>query len=198
MKHFDRHPAPDFLLRNVDLWNRQWSASKTNNPGAVFQWYIHEGQRVNQKIGPILSLQTQDHCSYCDAFPMGLADNTIDHFCPKGNPAFYNLAYTWENLFWACADCQKAKGEQFEDVLIRPDSPTYNFRHFFIYNFNTHEIDPNPNSTPEDQLRAKATISIFKLREPSRVAARRMAWERWYSPLAIRDLDDFPFRFIFE
>lgn len=198
MKHFDRLPAPDFLLQNADQWNHQWAALKANRIGASFQWYKHDRQPVNQKIGPILSLQTQDHCSYCDAFPMGLADNTIDHFRPKGNPSFYHLAYVWENLFWTCADCQKAKGEQFEDSLLRPDSPAYTFQRFFIYNFSTHEIDPNPTSTIEDQLRAEVTINIFKIREPSRIAARRMAWERWHSPLNEGNVDDFPFRFIFE
>ena len=199
MKRFDRLPAPDFLLEHAAQWNRQWAELKAGRRGASFQWYRHDNQPINQKIGPILSLQTQHHCSYCDAFPIGSADKTIDHFRPKGNPLFYHLAYDWENLFWTCADCQKEKGEQFEESLLRPDFPTYAFHHFFIYNFNTHNIDPNPNSSCEDQLRAEFTIRIFKLNDLSRIAARRISWERWwYTPAAVRNIDDFAFRFIFE
>jgi len=198
MKHFDRLDAPSFLLENAQRWNQQWSTLKQHNPGARFTWYQHEGRPLNQKLSPTLSIQTQGHCSYCDAYPMGLADNTIDHFKPKGNSIFFHLAYTWENLYWACADCQKAKSEQYDDLLLRPDDFEFSFQRFFIYNFNSHELEVNSASPPEDQRQAEVSIRIFGLNHGSHVISRRHSWERWRQSDYPIVLEDFAYRFIFE
>jgi uncharacterized protein (TIGR02646 family) len=164
----------------------------------VFQWYRHDNHPVNQLLAPVLSQQTQDHCSYCDAFPLGLADNTIDHFKPKGTEEFLLEAYSWKNLYWACADCQKAKLEKFDQLLLAPDGDNYSFGRYFIYNFHTHEISPNPGAANLDQQKALTTIKIFQFNHPGQIAKRRQSWERKSSPLASPNSDDFSFRFIFE
>ncbi len=199
MRRFVRCAAPDFFLQNAQRWNDQWKKLKLKSPGAAFQWYRYNGHPVNKAIAPVLASQTQGHCSYCDAFPMGLADNTIDHFRPKGSPEFYQLAYSWENLFIACADCQTSKAEKFTHLLLKPDSNDYYFARYFIYNFNTHQIEVHPGAEENDQIRAHHTCNkIFRLNEPNRVDARRMAYERWFSPRTNQEVDDFPFRFIFD
>lgn len=198
MRHFNRLMAPDFLLENANRWHQQWINKKQRNPGADFQWYRHKGQPVNRILNPTLALQTQKHCSYCDAYPMGLADNTIDHFKPKGNPNFYHLAYSWENLYWACADCQKAKGEQNDDLLLQPDEVSFSFQRFFTYNFNSHELEVNHAASQEDQKRAEVSIRIFNLNHSSHVISRRHSWERWCKSDEPIILDDFAYRFVFE
>lgn len=199
MRHFSRLAAPHFFSENAARWNQQWIKLRSEKSGATFQWYRHKKQPINQKISPILSLQTIHHCSYCDAFPMGLADDTIDHFKPKGNPLFYHLAYDWKNLYYACADCQKAKREQFSDLLLSPDAPGFSFQSIFTYNFHSHEIEPNISASGEEQTRAEKTLEIFQLNHPSKVTQRRHSWDRWQnSPDNLRPLDDFAFRFIFE
>ncbi|MFN0213126.1 MAG: hypothetical protein ACKVT2_02625 [Saprospiraceae bacterium] len=179
MKHFSRLNAPDFLSKNGERWNQQWSNLKQRTPGAKFTWYQHKGQPVNQKLIPTLSIQTQGHCSYCDAYPMGPSDETIDHFKPKGNPLFFHLAYSWGNLYWACADCQKSKREQHNEFLLRPDDSDFSFQRFFIYNFNSHQIEVNPSSEPKDQRRGSATIQIFDLNHASHVKRRIYSWKLW-------------------
>jgi uncharacterized protein (TIGR02646 family) len=130
---------------------------------------------------------------------MGSADDTIDHFKPKSNQNYHNQAYRWENLYLACADCQKDKVQKFNDLLLAPDAEDYAFERYFIYNFHTHEIEINPGLSESDTNRALVTKDeIFNFNDPNRVVARRAAYERWFSPLAAQVLDDFPFRFIFD
>jgi uncharacterized protein (TIGR02646 family) len=197
MRHFKRLPTPIVLVQNAEKWNRQWKSLKQQNPGAAFNWYSHGGTRVNLIICNELKKQTQDHCSYCDAFPLGQADETIDHFKPKGNPQFLDLAYSWENLYWACADCQKAKGEKYSDSLLRPDDQNFQFSRFFLYNYLNHTIETNPLANDEEQEHANETLKLLDLNHKSRITARRHAWERWCSTANKHELDDFNYRFIF-
>ena len=103
MKYFKRLEEPDFLLRTARRWIKQWTNLKGRKPGALFQWYKYEGLPVNQHLCPLLARQTQDHCSYCDAFPARAADETIDHFRPKSDIRFYDQTYSWGNLYFACS-----------------------------------------------------------------------------------------------
>jgi uncharacterized protein (TIGR02646 family) len=198
MRPFVRSAIPAFLEANAAHWNEQWMALKKRNPGAVFHWYRHQNQPVNQLLAPVLSLQTQLHCSYCDAFPMGLSDESIDHFKPKSIEAFWGEAYSWDNLYWACADCQKAKLDLFDQELLAPDEPGYTFERYFIYNFSSHEIKPNPGAHYPDQNRASITINIFQFNHTSQIIKRRHAWERRHTFVAPQDVEDYPFRFIFD
>lgn len=198
MRYFTRPAAPDFLLRNAARWNQQWADLKSRNSGASFQWYKFEGQPVNQKISPLLAALAQEHCAYCDAFPNKSDDDTIDHFKPKSDARFLLLAYEWTNLYSACGHCQKEKWEQFSELLLRPDADDYTFGRYFVYNYSNHEIDINPNTTSDEQERARMTICIFNFNHPGQVTARRQSWERWWSPKTSQVLEDFAFRFIFE
>lgn len=199
MRNFSRLPIPEFLEKNFNRWTRQWLNLKNSKPGAQFQWYKYRGKSVNTLLAPVLESQTLKHCSYCDAFPLGPASRTIDHFKPKGNSNYAHLAYYWGNLYWACADCQKLKLEQFDDLLLAPDDENYSFDKYFTYNYKTHEIEITSDCSEYDESRANYTCNIiFQLNESSRIDSRRMAFERWFSSETERALDDFAFRFIFD
>jgi uncharacterized protein (TIGR02646 family) len=197
MQRFERRPEPEFLAQNAARWNNQWANLKTRNPGALFQWYKHNGQPVNQLLLPDLSAQTQQHCSYCDAFPPRLNDETIDHFQPKSDPFFYNNAYSWINLYLSCGHCQNAKMEQYSADLLRPDVEGFSFERYFFYNFTSHEIEANLDASAEEQRRAIVTRDTFQFNHPGQTTSRRHAWERWVNLSEHeRFLEDFPFRFM--
>jgi len=200
MRSFTRLEAPDFWNTHAPRWNEQWRARKQDNPGAQFSWYQHEGRPVNQHIIPILKQQTQDHCSYCDGYPPVLGDDTIDHFQPKGDPLFHHHAYTWGNLYVACAHCQRAKMEQYSTDLLRPDEQEYRFERYFIYNFNTHHVEVDPSATEDYQRRAALTIRIFQFNHTGKVAMRRNEFERWIYKKREENahIDDFAFRFMMD
>ncbi|ETR68902.1 MAG: hypothetical protein OMM_04283 [Candidatus Magnetoglobus multicellularis str. Araruama] len=66
----------------------------------------------------------EDNCGYCGTsmgkrpsksgkmIPIG----QVDHFLPKSKcPEF---VYYWENYIWSCTDCNKAKGDFYEQEMI--------------------------------------------------------------------------------
>lgn len=197
MKYFKRQDEPEFLQQNATRWNQQWATLKSRNPGAQFNWYKHKGQAVNQLLVPLLQAQTDQHCSYCDAYPPQIGDDSIDHFCPKSDSLFYLEAYSWKNLYCACNHCQRAKMESYTVELLRPDETDYSFDRYFIYNYSTHEVEINPAASPEDQKRAAVTQQIFQFNFSEKTMLRRHAWERWIRmPVDQQIFDDFPFRFM--
>lgn len=198
MKHFERQPQPDFLKEKASVWNKKWTELKKKNPRARFKWYVYKQKPVNLALIPYLSEQTQNHCSYCDFYPPRRSDNTIDHFFPKSNSAYYALAFAWHNLYLACDHCQQSKKNLVSALLLRPDAKDYDFSRYFIYNVVSHQIAANPAASLEDRLSALETIRIFDFNHIGQVTLRRQAFERWSGTNAnIRMLDDFPFRFLF-
>lgn len=163
----------------------------------TFQWPSVSGKRLNQHLLPHLLELTDGHCAYCDTYPLGRSDETIDHFLPKSVSTFYAFVCQWENLYIACADCQNAKKEQHDSRLLRPDEVNYNFSRYFIYDFITDKIECNPAATPIDQDRAESTISIFDLNHKAHCINRRRARQLFTAdPTPI--LSDYNYRFIFE
>ena len=115
MKGFIRSTAPT-VLTEVDLvtgktfWELQGEKytkkrSETNHRH-TFQWPSVLGKRLNQHLIADLIALTDGYCAYCDMYPLGRSDETIDHFLPKSVPAFYPFVCQWENLYIACSDCQ--------------------------------------------------------------------------------------------
>jgi uncharacterized protein (TIGR02646 family) len=200
MREFDRSPAPDILQNNWEEWGERYHQKRNENPAFRFAWPVVEGQRLNHLILPHLRAQTQEHCSYCDKFPLderNNSDNTIDHFKPKSVPEFFREVCKWENLYLACRGCQDAKRSSFDNQLLRPDSEEYSFGKFYVYNYSTHEIEVRDDILPEDQQRAILTRNILQLNDRSMCKARAYAYKRYLAddnPL----VDDYNFRYIFE
>lgn len=199
MRPFRRLPAPQFLRENWQKWSDDFAQKRAADPGFGFQWKTFQGQKVNQLLLPDLAGQTQQHCSYCDFFPPRRADETIDHFLPKGDARFWHFVYQWENLYFVCGHCQRVKMEQHDEALLRPDEPGFSFQRYFIVNYSTGEIDPNPAATDVEKHRAETTIRLFGFNDDGQPTARRHSWERYENmPENQRDMDDFAFRFMFE
>lgn len=82
MRKFRREAAPEFLAGRWEAWGREWE--ERQRKGGSFHWHQVDGEMVNQRLLPGLRAQTQDHCSFCGAFPVSPpSDPTIEHFRPK-------------------------------------------------------------------------------------------------------------------
>ena len=195
MRNFERLQAPDYLQANFERWSQRYAANRNNNHGHMFQWPQINGTRLNQLLLPLLKLQTQNHCSYCDGYPLGPADKTIDHFKPKSDPRFYLDVCSWENLYVACADCQDLKGTQYDEFLLRPDEIGYEFLTYFEYDYLLHKINTRPNITDEQKLRADYTRTTLGFNEPSFCKAREMSFG-YFTNTPDVVLDDCSHRFI--
>ena len=78
------------------------------------------------------------------------------------------------NLYYCCELCQSTKKESWDEQLLRPDDDAYSFSNFFIYDYTTGQISPNPKASVEDQNRTAVTIYLYGLDTQSRRLRRKL------------------------
>jgi uncharacterized protein (TIGR02646 family) len=201
MRKFERLPKPEILAEAEAEITADYINRRAEKPGYQFQWPQKEGVKLNQHLLPVLKTQTEDHCSYCDGFPLQKGNYTIDHFQPKSQPAFYHLVVEWTNLYLCCHICQQ-KSDNYNDFLLRPDAADYQFEEYFIYEYNSQELKPNPAKPATNQLRASETIRIFDLNHPGLISSRELMWDLFQRnqilpPEERRGINRYGFRFMF-
>jgi uncharacterized protein (TIGR02646 family) len=190
MRKFARGVAPEFLVGKWQAWGEEWERRRAENPKASFHWHVVDGEAVNQKLLPVLKAQVQNHCSFCDSYPVSPPSvDTVEHFRPKSQ--FPREAYKWENLYFCCCHCQ-AKGEDFDEALLRPDAEDYSFDRYFRWDFTTGRLEVNERAPREDQNRAQVTVELYRLNEEHPSLRRRELRRRSKDPEA--PLDDFAYR----
>jgi len=128
-----------------------------NSPS--FNWY-----ELDVELRKLLSNSSKNHCAFCDCkftedssvhFP-------IEHFYPKIE--YSDKAFEWENLFPICTICNTCKGNKFDVKLIKPDLQDYKFQDYFVFNYKTGVLEPNPSASIDKQESATETIRIYDLK----------------------------------
>ena len=163
MRKFARAECPQALKDK----GAEWTATLVER-GRWTSWPQYKTRGLNQELlANGLRSQTQDHCSYCDITPVcPPSRETIDHFRPKsGAKGRLDLAFEWTNLFYCCDNCQQQKREDFEEALLKPDEPDYEFLKYFQWEFATGRLLPSEVATQVDQHRAERTIELLKLND---------------------------------
>lgn len=189
-------PAPEFLRSNYKKWGKQYKA-KRENPAKSndFVWATYKGEKVNVLLLPFLRTETRYHCSFCDGFPLEVTGETIEHFRSKSSCPL--LSYVWANLLYCCKYCNESKGENPERNLLKPDNPNYNFEKYFLFDYDSGRIEINPGLSGIEKLRAENTILIYGLNEYNRPNWRKR-FLRLFQQMENPDIEDFPYRFIFQ
>lgn len=189
MRKLCREPEPEVLERLGSQWQRKWEEQRAT--GKEFRWPNIDGEALNRKLLPALKAQTQDHCSFCDFFPVSPPGiDTIEHFKPKG--MFPECAFAWDNLFFCCSCCQQSKGPKYDKLAIKPDEPDYSFDRFFRWDWTTGKLLPNERSSPPDQERAQVTIELFGLNRRHPTLRKRERRHREKDPAS--PVSDFAYR----
>jgi uncharacterized protein (TIGR02646 family) len=71
-------------------------------------------------------------CCFCECETELGNYGQVEHYRPKGRAEFKHLAYTWENLLWACGRCNGPKGDEWNPAapLLDPttDDPSIHLR----------------------------------------------------------------------
>lgn len=167
MRKYNRTSTPNCLRKEyskgvtvkTDKTNR-WESKIAKGQGSKsWTWY-----NLDAIIKPTLLRISQKHCAFCDKkFSNDEVNNSveIEHF--RSKVKFPKYAFSWTNLFPICRACNKAKGEKYDTNLLKPDTAQYTFNEYFIFNYKTGEIEPNPQKTQSSQNRAKQTIEIYQL-----------------------------------
>jgi len=189
-----RHYKKYGNVQNQVAWGLQYEAKRNDTSKSNdFAWATFKGKKVSQLIEDDLKDMTQNHCAFCDFFP--LRGRTIEHFKPKGQ--FPKESYLWENLFFCCGDCQK-KGERYDISILKPDIEGFEFDKYFICQFDGEAIlmKPNPRAATVDQRRSEITIELYGLNHFGQPEDRYRAW-RQYLDSKNPIIDEFPYRFLF-
>jgi len=193
MREFVRTAIPSYLsdYQNLGLEYANKRLNRKKGKNENFDWHnLYDLLLID------LSLLTDEHCSYCDlsSVKRGSSSPTIDHFRQKSK--FPLLAYTWDNLFLCCTECQK-RYSKFNELLLKPDDINYKFDEYFMIEISSGEIKPNLTKSKNNQKRAEVTIELFKLNKNDRPKLRLKAWTI-YNDCKNPDLDDFSYRFFIE
>jgi len=190
MRRFQRAEEPIFLAEKWEAWGQDWEQRHDANPGAQFHWHQVDGESLNHKLLPLLKAQTQDHCSFCDNFPVSPPSiDTIEHFRPKAR--FPLEAYHWANLYFCCMYCQQ-KGATFDEAALRPDANDYEFDRYFRWDYTLGTIEVNEQASTEDQQRARITIALYRLNDGHPSLRKRELRKRGQGEND--PLDDFAYR----
>ncbi len=189
MRRFRRLEEPPYLASRWEQWGIEWE--KRRNRGKRFHWHQLDGEQLNHKLLPPLKQQTEDHCSFCDAFPVSPPSiESIEHFLPKSK--FPLDAYRWGNLYYCCSRCQCVKGERYEKQALRPDDEDYEFDRYFSWDWTKGSIEVNKRASKEDQIRAQVTIQLYDLNQGHPSLRKRELLRR--SRCQDQPLDDFAYR----
>lgn len=98
MRHIDRLPEPDILVKKHDEWQAKYDAKREADPSAR----PDSSKYGNPKIRERLKDCSYGKCFYCESKLGGML-NEIDHF--KEVSIAPDLAYTWDNLYLSCSNC---------------------------------------------------------------------------------------------
>jgi uncharacterized protein (TIGR02646 family) len=174
-----RPEIPTVLKENQKKWSSAYQIRRSKDEGAEFFWPEINKTPLNQHLLPALKQMTDEHCAYCDGYPLDtICTPTIDHFQPKSK--FPELAFTWDNLFLCCQFCQGSEGkaDSWNADALKPDQADYQFEKYFYYEYETGRLHPNSSATPDDQHRAEATIKLMGLNKGGRPEARKRDLKR--------------------
>lgn len=174
MNRCERGEAPPILLAHGPDIARRYAERRGQSASYRFSWPRRGGQPLLPPIREALGRMTDEHCSYCDGCPIdAMSDEQVDHFRPKTRPEFYMSVCDWDNLFLCCGACNKAKLDQWDEDLLRPDAADYEFDRYFEYRFETGELHPSTVADEGDRRRAARTIELLALNRAGACTARR-------------------------
>lgn len=118
-----------------------------NSPKKSFPFQVYKNDDVKD------SLETSFYkkCAYCESNYSSVHPVDIEHFRPKGRvknkkgtlfPAYWWLAYEWDNLLPSCIDCNRERTHKFnkKNNYDKKEHKLGKSEYFPLYNFTPLEI----------------------------------------------------------
>ena len=120
------------------------------------------------RIKSALKSAQSSKCCFCEALFDANYIGDVEHYRPKGAigsgktkimPGYYWLAYNWDNLYYACADCnQYRKRTSFPLV---DDTKRARDHHGTISNEDPLILDPGGPRDPRDHIRFNEDVPTW-------------------------------------
>jgi|JI10StandDraft_1071094.scaffolds.fasta_scaffold450907_2 uncharacterized protein (TIGR02646 family) len=197
MLRHSRPPEPECLRERGALWTERWIAAPARR---AWRWPRYGGTSAQHLVTEALRAMSAGHCAYCDGFPFTMSTEEVEHFRPKAT--FRALAFAWSNLFLSCSQCnaakQRAEAAGFDERLLKPDEPGYHFERYFIVDFATGALEPNPAASEADRSRAEYTVRAFGLNAPDRARQRLRACDDLTRPSDPVPREEAAYRFMLD
>ena len=146
---------------------------KVQQPGKLFLQQVPRprsnewiGHSYWQKILPEMRIAYRRTCAYCAQWiPHGTGRHSVDHFLPRYTHP--ELAYEWKNFRYVSArfNSRKSTREILDPFQIEQD--------WFMIDFSSFFIRPNPDLPSHIQQRVKHTIQELKLNDDEDLVRER-------------------------
>lgn len=161
-------PEPDNFDERVRVAGMEFLAQEPH-PSSQ-QW---KGKEYWRRVLPDLRKSYGGVCAYCaNWIPYGTGSQSVDHFVPKSEQP--SLAYEWTNFRYVSARFNSRKGTR---PILDPFQLEMNW---FVIDFNTHYVHPNPSLLLEQQDLVNDTIRVLKLNEDDDLVEERYEWSMNY------------------
>ena len=160
----EAQPEPADFVDKVKKAGLQFLA-QVSQPTAQ-QW---KGREYWQRVLPEMRKAYVGICAYSAHWiPYSTGNHSIDHFVPKAQQP--NLAYEWTNYRYVSARFNSRKGTRaiIDPFTLRPD--------WFMIDFNSFLIYPNPALLAEEKAQVYETINCLKLNADDDLVTERQAW----------------------
>ena len=116
-----RTQKPAVLANNEAKWKKAIRSASTDAARKDAQdRYKHD------EIKEALIGMFHEKCAYCESDITHIDYGHIEHFKPKGTPAYYELAVEWNNLLLACGRCNGAENKGTKFPLADKGGPLVN------------------------------------------------------------------------
>src|SRR5690554_3471582 len=106
MRQLSKQPKPRVLVANEEVWTSDYVGAPESERTRYERW-----RHAEIKAG--LQVETGGRCAYCESNIEDVSYPHVEHIRPKSR--FPELAHHWSNLTSACAQCNTAKGDYFDE-----------------------------------------------------------------------------------
>ena len=116
-----RTKKPALLAVNEVSWKKDIREASTEDARKRAQ-----DKYKHREIKKALTSMFHGKCAYCESAITHIDYGHIEHFKPKGTPAYYELAVDWDNLLLACGRCNGAENKGAKFPLAAQGGPLVN------------------------------------------------------------------------
>ena len=159
-------PEPIHFNKKVRLKGQKYLSKMGSSTIDAAAWKSHSYWR---DILPDLHEAYSSICAYCAHWiSPGTGDSTVEHFIPKSTNR--NLAYEWSNYRLVCGTLNGRKSDR--SIL----DPFTLQEGWFILDFPSLMIKPNPTLTLQEKALVRNTLDILQLNEDESFVKLRYKW----------------------
>jgi 5-methylcytosine-specific restriction endonuclease McrA len=111
-------PIPSVLRRHATKWREEYRRRVVEGDESVAK--AAETRYRDSEIKQGVLAEANEKCIYCESKPRHVSPGDVEHLLPKSR--FPELIVEWRNLGFVCSECNRRKGDYFDEnePIINP------------------------------------------------------------------------------